>query len=235
MGKVPSKNFSPSTIVFGSFVIYPRKSLAGPAEARARADRYQEERCRRNHQANAAPIRRCDRGAIGGYGGIDSAGADLRQLGLGLRLVPTPGHGVTDQTYLWSTKIVCDAMVSAGLGASMRPFVKRLKAVTKAATAGPGERPTPLEHYSSMAVAPSLNAPDDILVVDDILTNGCTVAGAVARLQEAFPKARIRAFAIARTDVLDKYGFVDPIVGCINVRPDGSWAERVDCTGATLF
>jgi phosphoribosylpyrophosphate synthetase len=41
--------------------------------------------------------------------------------------------------------------------------------------------------------------PKEILLVDDVVTRGATIVGAANKLHDAFPGARIRAFAAMRT------------------------------------
>lgn len=81
------------------------------------------------------------------------------------------------------------------------------------------ERPTVLQHYQSFRVTtPSRQAPSTLLLIDDVITKGRTLAAAAIRLQEAFPKADIRAFALMRTMgfVLDIPRLVEPCHGVIH-------------------
>jgi hypothetical protein len=55
--------------------------------------------------------------------------------------------------------------------------------------------------------------------VDDIITRGATTLGGASRLHEAFPKARIRAFAAMRTMTppSEFKGITDSCVGVITL------------------
>jgi predicted amidophosphoribosyltransferase len=86
-----------------------------------------------------------------------------------------------------------------GLGRQVWKGLQRQSAVTKSATARARERPTVREHYESFAVEHPLPAIHKILLVDDVITKGRTLLAAAARLQEQFPHADIRAFALIRT------------------------------------
>jgi len=65
--------------------------------------------------------------------------------------------------------------------------------------------------------------PQKVLLVDDIVTKGCTLLACSSRVQEAFPDAEIPAFAMLRTMGLvrtmglgpDIERIVDPCVGLI--------------------
>jgi hypothetical protein len=71
--------------------------------------------------------------------------------------------------------------------------------VLKSATAVPGERPTAYLHYESFLIERPAIAPESIVLIDDVVTKGRTLLAAATRLQEAFPGAQIRAFALVRT------------------------------------
>lgn len=98
----------------------------------------------------------------------------------------------------------------------------------KAASSPPNERPTPTEHYESIGVQGNLSKPDDIVLIDDIVTRGATLLGAANRLADVFPKTRIRAFAAMRTignpsEFNDVY---DPCIGKIELRASGDTLRR---------
>jgi predicted amidophosphoribosyltransferase len=86
-----------------------------------------------------------------------------------------------------------------GFGQCVWKGLRRDSTVTKSATARASERPTVREHYESFAVEHPLPAIHKILLVDDVITKGRTLLAAAARLQEQFPHADVRAFALIRT------------------------------------
>ena len=51
----------------------------------------------------------------------------------------------------------------------------------------------------SFHIEPSSTPPETIILVDDVVTKGRTLLAAASRLHEAFPRTRIRAFALVRT------------------------------------
>jgi adenine/guanine phosphoribosyltransferase-like PRPP-binding protein len=76
-------------------------------------------------------------------------------------------------------------------------------------------------HYESLSVVPGFELPDArFLLIDDVVTRGRTLLAAALRLHEAFPQARITAFALLRTlgfkDHIDT--LLDPCVGRIGWR-----------------
>lgn len=117
---------------------------------------------------------------------------------------------------------LAEAMVEQGLGARAWGGLRRIRAVPKSAAAAPGRRPAVLTHYLSLRVEPVESTPGDgrLLLIDDVVTRGRTLFAAATRLHEAFPGARIRAFALVRTlgfaDGLDR--LFDPCVGRISWR-----------------
>jgi adenine/guanine phosphoribosyltransferase-like PRPP-binding protein len=79
-----------------------------------------------------------------------------------------------------------------------------------------------------MEVQKTLSEPSNILLVDDIITRGATLLGAASRLAEAFPKAKICAFAVIRA-ITDEEDFEEeycPRVGTIILRPQGDTLRR---------
>lgn len=114
-------------------------------------------------------------------------------------LVPAPRSSLMVAGSLYPTKLLCDAMVRSGLGAETRMLLERVTAVPKAAFQKPQARPTVQQHYDSMRVNAELSAPEDILVVDDVVTRGTMNIGCVLRLMDVYPRASIRCFALIRT------------------------------------
>jgi hypothetical protein len=136
-------------------------------------------------------------------------------------LIPIPGSLPQAPEFTNVASHLARALLDAGLGQGIWPGLHRVQAVPKSATAAPGARPTVAHHYESFAVETAL-PPREVLLVDDIVTKGRTLLAAAARVQEAFPRAHIRAFALLRT-----MGFaagvnrlLEPCVGEIKWRAD---------------
>ena len=143
-------------------------------------------------------------------------------------LVPTPKSSLMRPNTLWVPERIANALVGAGLGKEVAPCLVRVKSVSKAALSPPQERPTPAEHYESMAVQKRLSQPREIVLVDDIVTRGATLMGAANRLADVFPRTRIRAFAAMRT-ISDPDEFIkvyDPCVGTVTLRASGDTLRR---------
>jgi hypothetical protein len=151
-------------------------------------------------------------------------------------LVPVPGSEPRDPEARCVASLLAEALVNEGLADAHWPCIRRVQRVRKSATAAPRERPTAERHYDTLAVeftrgagGPMIGAsgptrvagdPTRITLVDDVVTRGRTLLAAATRLHEAFPNARIQAFALLRT-----MGFVsrvdrlwDPCIGEITWR-----------------
>ena len=113
-------------------------------------------------------------------------------------LVPVPRSALMKPGTLWVPQRLAYAMVQRGLGASVIEFLKRETAVLKSSTAKPAERPRAIDHYHSLSVQGALSDIRNIVLIDDVITRGATLVGAASKLTEAFPHARIRAFAAMR-------------------------------------
>lgn len=129
--------------------------------------------------------------------------AFLREcLGPHVALVPIPRSAPLTKGALWPSQRICEELVKVGLGAEVLPLLKRVTAVQKAATAGPGMRPGPEQHYESTIIdneVPSL-IERPLTLVDDFVTRGASFVGMFRRVKEAFPNREIRCFALVRTE-----------------------------------
>lgn len=137
-------------------------------------------------------------------------------------LVPTPNSSLTKSGTLWVSQRLADALVRRGLGSRVAACLNRVIPLRKSATSLAADRPKAIEHYNSMEVTRMLDEPREILLVDDIVTRGATLLGAANKLADAFPNARIRAFAAMRT-ISTPSSFVrisDPCTGTIILSGD---------------
>ncbi len=158
---------------------------------------------------------------------------ELRDLlSLDALLVPAPKSapfrpGTRD--FLWVPNRICQELLAHGFGERSEPLLVREKAVRKSATAHAAERATPQEHYESLAVRQRLrfSTPSEIVVVDDIITRGATLLASVSILEETFPEAKVRGFALARSAFPDTFReIVDPFYGSVHLSADGkAWKE----------
>lgn len=137
-------------------------------------------------------------------------------------LIPIPASAPGRSNREYVPERLAEALVAEGLATSAWRGLRRIRAVTKSATAAPGHRPTVRAHYDSLSVEPGSDLPDDarMLLIDDVVTRGRTLLAAAMRLQEAFPQARISAFALVRTlGFKDRLpGLLEPCVGRIGWR-----------------
>lgn len=143
-------------------------------------------------------------------------------------LVPTPKSSLMRPGTLWVPARIASALAEIGLGKEVLPCLTRIKSVPKAASSLPKDRPTLDEHYKSLRGEGTLSELDEIVLVDDIVTRGATLLGAANILADAFPKTRIRAFAVMRT--ISNPGEFNklyaPVVGTIELRESGDTLRR---------
>jgi predicted amidophosphoribosyltransferase len=114
-------------------------------------------------------------------------------------LVPVPGSVPHAAGRLWAAEELAAALINEGLGGAAWSGLHRVRAVHKSATAPPGERPTVELHYDSFRVEQPAVPPGNVVLIDDVVTKGRTLLAAAWRVQEAFPCAEVRAFALLRT------------------------------------
>jgi hypothetical protein len=134
-------------------------------------------------------------------------------------LIPVPRSALLTAGGLWPARVLAMSLKAGGLGDSVREIVIRAKPIRKSASSLGSTRPGLLEKYESLRVASSLEALNDVTLVDDVVTTGSELLAAANRISEAFPSARIRAFAAARTmSGPPRWPFtkpIDPVVGVI--------------------
>jgi hypothetical protein len=143
-------------------------------------------------------------------------------------LVPTPKSSLMQPNTLWVPERIAAALVKIGLGREVVASLVRINPVRKAASSAPSERPIAVDHYESMIVQGRLSNPEEIVLVDDVVTRGASLLGAANRLADVFPKAHIRAFAAMRTisNPLEFEKVHDPCVGTIELRDSGDTLRR---------
>ncbi len=135
-------------------------------------------------------------------------------------LVPAPKSSLLKKDTLWVPERLTTALVRNGLGKASESCLERTKAVQRSSGQRDGsKRPKAFQHYESMNVKKLLFEPEEIVLVDDVVTRGSTIMGGVNKLAEAFPNAKIRAFAIMRV-MSEVEFFVDlenPCIGTITM------------------
>jgi predicted amidophosphoribosyltransferase len=135
-------------------------------------------------------------------------------------LVPVPGSAPQAPGTASTAAVLASAMLALGLGGSLWQGLRRNVAVRKSATATGGRRPTVHSHYESFAVERCSDPRPKLLLVDDVVTKGRTLMAAASRLQDAYPRAQIAAFALLRTMGLvpEVTRLIDPCIGEIRWR-----------------
>jgi adenine/guanine phosphoribosyltransferase-like PRPP-binding protein len=142
-------------------------------------------------------------------------------------LVPVPRSSLTVEGGIWPACNIAEALVSQGIGVSVVPCLQRVKAVPKSAFAASGARPKPIDQYESISARRMVVDREELCLVDDVITKGATLLAAASRLQEAYPRAKIVAFALVRTlgFVEDIERIIEPVFGTIALRGDEAVRE----------
>jgi hypothetical protein len=140
-------------------------------------------------------------------------------------LVPIPGNAPKASGAKWVASDLAQALLREGIGKLVWPGLRRIFPVRKSATADTRARPSVALHYESFLLERPLVAPESVLLIDDVVTRGRTLLAAAARVHEAFPDARIRAFALLRTMgfVPEIYRLLDPCTGEIRWNAGDAW------------
>lgn len=118
-------------------------------------------------------------------------------------LVPVPGSGVTDDRNLWVAYRLCAALSDGGFSNPVETVIKRTAAIRKSSFCRTGERPEASEHRDTMTAHTDLIVPAKVLLVDDVLTRGCTTMGAALCLKAKYPDVDVRIFSVFLTKNFD--------------------------------
>jgi hypothetical protein len=141
-------------------------------------------------------------------------------------LVPVPRSApLARPDALWPSLRICNALVSAGLGAAVVPLIVRHTAVQKSAFAAAGQRPSAMDHYNSSAIDENVLIPKTpkITLVDDFVTRGATFIGMYPHIRSVLPQARVSCFALVRTTSFDPVSkIVAPVRGVITANLFGN-------------
>ena len=143
-------------------------------------------------------------------------------------LVPVPKSSLMTPEMLWVPDRLAKALVKNGIGKEVSRMLERVVPIRKAALSDSWDRPTALEHFQTLGVVQTISKPNDILLIDDVVTRGATLLGAANRLTDSYPEATIRAFAAMRTQSTSLSFRTDggPCVGMITLVANGDTQRR---------
>jgi hypothetical protein len=135
--------------------------------------------------------------------------------------VPVPRSAPIKPGTLWPAERLCYALQAQSLASDVLTCLERVKAVPKSATAGPGERASPEDHFQSLKITlqASLVPPKRITIVDDVITRGSTFLGSWPHFAAAFPNTPLICFGLIRTESYrDIESLIEPIEGTVSFR-----------------
>jgi hypothetical protein len=173
-----------------------------------------ESRLFRDRLKNGNPeeLRRCAANTLA----LFNAGHFGEFFGPRVLLIPVPRSAPLLKNALWVPQRVCLALLAAGLPGQNAPVLQRVHAIRKSAFQSASNRPTFKEHFDSFEVDRLRPAAERILLVDDVVTTGCTLLAAAERVAQAYPGIPVRAFAVARAMTAnDLEAITDPCEGAI--------------------
>ena len=114
-------------------------------------------------------------------------------------LVPIPKSSLMRPGTLLVPERIASALTKMGFGNKVISCLARNRSAPKAASSLAKDRPKTIDHYKSMNVTRILSNPDEIILIDDVITRGATLLGAANLLADDFPETPIRAFVAMRT------------------------------------
>jgi hypothetical protein len=117
--------------------------------------------------------------------------------------IPIPRSTLIRPEDLWPALYIAQRLHEAGYGNSIETCINRVSSIRKSSAGYSADtRPTIKQQMESITVTPLLVSPPQITLIDDVLTMGRTSMACALRLNEIFPEAIIRVFAVIRTQGL---------------------------------
>ena len=134
-------------------------------------------------------------------------------------LVPIPGSAPLVAGGLWVPMIIAQRLRKDGLAREVAPIVVRTRAVAKSAFVPPESRPDVKTHRDSFRAEIVKPSPTKIVLLDDVITQGCTMLAAAQLVARAYPDAQVRGFAVFRTmSGIEINQTRDPCEGAVEIR-----------------
>tara|TARA_R110002111_G_scaffold244674_1_gene306919 strand:+ start:2142 stop:2801 length:660 start_codon:yes stop_codon:yes gene_type:complete len=140
-------------------------------------------------------------------------------------IVPIPGSGITSTNSFWGPSRIARSLVECGVGSESAHLLKRFRAVPKSAFSRPGERPDIDTHMRSLTISERLVAPARIVLVDDVITRGTTMAACCKKISQFYDNSEVVGFAAMRAMTPGYSDFLkplDPVHGKISLNSQGN-------------
>lgn len=145
-------------------------------------------------------------------------------------LVPVPKSSLIQADTLWPSKIIADELFNKGFGKTVSTYLTRTLPIHKSSNSYSADtRPSVQDQLNTLDVYRDLlDFPDEITLIDDVITAGRTSYACALKLVEAFPNVTIRVFAMVRTISFepDVSKVVNPQVGTIEFFPESGKTLR---------
>ncbi len=146
--------------------------------------------------------------------------------------VPIPRSAPLLANAVWPGRLICQKLLRMGFGKDMYDVLERTSAVqTGHFNRSAENRATIEQHYNTIEVTnPPLIVPEQIVLVDDVITQGRTAVACYKRLREIFPHSPISIFTPVITKTFDEVNLlIDPKICKVQYFDSGK--SIVSCPG----
>lgn len=150
----------------------------------------------------------------------------LSAFGANTVLVPAPRSSLMKAGSVYPSRLICEELLSRGMGREIVDLLVRVKAVPKAAFQASSERPTVETHLSSIDFEGGAMGADHIVIVDDIITRGTMLYACATKILSHMSSATVSTFGLIRTiSYSEVTNLIDPARGVISF--DGQFTRRI--------
>ena len=130
-----------------------------------------------------------------------------------VHLVPVPKSSLIKANSLWVPELIAKALSRQEMGI-FYPCLNRKIAIQKAAYSRSSDRPKAIDHFNSLECQKTNEAPEEILLIDDVITSGSALLGSASFLNKCFPNIPIKGFAVIRT-ISEPDNFIKILDSCV--------------------
>ncbi len=145
-------------------------------------------------------------------------------------LVPIPRSALLREGDMWPALEICKVLINHDFAKDILPILRRIQPIRKSSSEYSAEsRPMVIDHYNSIALERGLVTPENIILIDDVLTLGRTAYACACRIHEAYPQVPIKMFSVFRTrgfDFKEIESVYDQTTGYISFNPASGKTTR---------
>jgi len=127
-------------------------------------------------------------------------------------LIPIPRSSPTVEGSVFPSKVISDTLLKNNIGNGVWTCLKRTKAIPKSSSQyDANSRNSVATHLDSLLVENILIMEPEIVLIDDVFTQGRTAMASAMKIQNMFPDKKIKIFCPFRTKSFEDQNILENI------------------------